>query len=131
MKQPVEQFNRASVKNLRAEMQKDLNQLAKKWGIDIHCGNASFNSTSINIKVQASIIQDGQVLTPEANAFNIYAPLNGLSGYKLGDKVIINGTTYTLSGWNRKAPKYPVQISNGGKNYKATVNHVLSGTKRS
>ena len=131
MKQTVEQFNRASVKNLRNAMQADLAQLAKKWGIDIKCGDASFDDTSITIKVQASIIQDGQVLTPEAKAFNTYAPLMGLSGYKLGDRVIINGTTYTLSGWNRKAPKYPVQISNGGKTYRATVNHVLSGTKRS
>ena len=131
MKQPVEQFNRDSVKNLRADMQADLAQLAKKWGINIQCGNASFDSTSITIKVQANIIQDGQVLTSEAKDFNTYAPISGLSGYKLGDKVIINGTTYTLSGWNRKAPKYPVQISNCGKTYRATVNHVLSGTKRS
>lgn len=129
MKQPVEQFNRTSVKNLRNAMQADLAQLAKKWGIDIQCGNASFDSTSITIKVQANIIQDGQVLTPEAKAFNTYAPISGLRGYSLGDKVIINGTTYTLSGWNRKAPKYPVQISQGGKTYRATVNHVLSGTK--
>ena len=78
--------------------------------------------------MQASIIANGQVLTPEARDFNRYAGIK-LPGYQLGDQIELNGKVFTLSGWNRKAPKYPVQIAKSGRTYKATVNHILGGRK--
>lgn len=125
----IEKFNRSEVKALREALNQELGQLAKKYGIEIKAGNASFDHTNVTFKVQASVIANGQVLTPEARDFNRLASLKGLGGYQLGDQIEIDGKVYTLTGWNRKAPKYPVQISIGGKSYRATVNHVLRGNK--
>jgi hypothetical protein len=125
----IKEFNRTTVRNLNDELSQDLAQLAKKWGIQLEVKNARFNSTSVSIKLEASVIQGGQALTPAATDWDRYAPLHGLGDYQVGDRLEIGGKLYTISGWNRKAPKYPVKISKGGKTYRATVNHVKSGTK--
>lgn len=124
----IEKFNRTEVKELRAALNQELAQLAQKYGIQLEAKNASFDHTNVTFKVQASIIANGQVLTPEARDFNRYAGLK-LKGYMLGDQVELMGKVYTISGWNRKAPKYPVQITRDGKTYRATVNHILGGRK--
>lgn len=124
----IEKFNRREVKELRAALEQELAQLAQKYGIQLEAKSASFDHTNVTFKVQASIIDNGRVLTPEAMDFNRYAGLK-LKGYGLGDQVELMGKVYTISGWNRKAPKYPVQITRGGKTYRATVNHILRGRK--
>jgi len=119
----VKQFDKANLKMLRVEMNKELQSVAKKYGITIDVGNASFSSNEVTFKVNANTVEsDGTVITKESQSWDRHKGFYNLSHLNVGDTITIQGSPYTLSGFNTRARKAPVNFKNSaGAGYKCSV----------
>jgi len=122
----INNFDRATARVLREEMNQAFKSIEAKYGITLSAGNISFSNNEANIKVKANTIGDnGQVETKEARNWGVYAEYNGLGGLKVGDTIDLQGKSFTIKGWNTRARKSPVQIEDAqGRGYKCSVSMV-------
>lgn len=116
----ISQFDRQSLKTLRAEMDSAFAAINKKFGIEISTGNISFTNNNATIKVTAATINDGLVITKEAEAFNQFKSLYGLGAYTLGQTVLLQGKYYTIAGWKPRC-KSPLVVEREGRSYRVNM----------
>lgn len=72
--------------------------------------------------------EGGIVLSPEAEAFKVLAPTEGLKSDHLGQTFSTHGETYKVTGLNSRATKMPIQadrVSDGAR-FKFPVSMVKS-----
>ena len=122
----VTNFDKPTVKAIRMAMDKALATVEKEYGITIKTGNARFSGDEVTFKVKANPMGDnGTVNTREANMWNLYADMNGLGHLSVGDTVNLQGKSFTIAGWNTRARKSPVNITDAqGRGYKCSVDMV-------
>lgn len=122
----ISNFDRATARVLREEMNQAFKSIEAKYGITLSAGNISFSNNEASIKVKANTIGDnGQVETKEARNWGVYAEYNGLGGIKVGDTIDLQGKSFTIKGWNTRARKSPIQIEDAqGRGYKCSVSMV-------
>jgi len=122
----VTNFDKPTVKAIRMAMDKALAKVEKEYGITIKTGNARFSGDEVTFKVKANTMGDnGTVNTREANMWNLYADMNGLGHLSVGDTVNLQGKSFTIAGWNTRARKSPVNITDAqGRGYKCSVDMV-------
>ena len=130
MKNQIKNFDRATVKALRSEIDMALSTLAKKYGIEISAGNASFTGSNVTFKVQAAVkASNGTVITKEVSDFNVYAS-RVLPGVKIGDVVNLQGNDYVIAGWKARAQKNPVIVTRNGKSYRVATSMIQQSLNR-
>ena len=119
----VTNFDKPTVKAIRMAMDNALAKVEKEYGITIKTGNARFSGDEVTFKVKANTMGDnGTVNTKEANMWNLYADMNGLGHLSVGDTVNLQGKSFTIAGWNTRARKSPVNITDqNGRGYKCSV----------
>ena len=119
----VTNFDKPTVKAIRMAMDKALATVEKEYGITIKTGNARFSGDEVTFKVKANTMgENGTVNTREANMWNLYADMNGLGHLSVGDTVNLQGKSFTIAGWNTRARKSPVNITDqNGRGYKCSV----------
>ena len=119
----VTNFDKPTVKAIRMAMDNALAKVEKEYGITIKTGNARFSGDEVTFKVKANTMgNDGTVNTKEANMWNLYADMNGLGHLSVGDTVNLQGKSFTIAGWNTRARKSPVNITDqNGRGYKCSV----------
>jgi hypothetical protein len=103
----MKEFNRTTLKEIRADMDAALALVAEQHGLEIQIGNMRFSSSEVTIKVVAKV--EGAVnelLVSQAERHNL--TLEERDGKKL-----VN--------FNRKAAKYPWEYTESGKTYKCNV----------
>ena len=125
----IKQFDRKNLKALRQDMNAALKAIEAQYGIQINVGNASFSDNEVTFKTKCNTIgEGGKAQTKEANQWKLYAELNGVGQFSVGDRVTIQGQVFTIEGWNTRAKKSPVMIKDvaTGKSYKCPKN-VLVG----
>ena len=122
----INNFDRATARVLREEMNQAFKSIEAKYGITLSAGNISFSNNEASIKVKANTISaTGQVETKEARNWGVYAEYNGLGSLKVGDTIDLQGKSFTIKGWNTRARKSPVQIEDAqGRGYKCSVSMV-------
>ena len=121
----ITDFNRANIKALRVEMDKAMQSISTKYGIEIETGNASFSGNEVTFKVKANTVgADGTAITKEAKQFELEKEIHGLGHLSVGDTIIIQGNPYILNGLNRRASKAPIQFSNSKGSYKCSIQMV-------
>ena len=122
----VTNFDKPTVKAIRMAMDKALAKVEKEYGITIKTGNARFSGDEVTFKVKANTMgNDGTVNTKEANMWDLHADMNGLGHLKVGDTVNLQGKSFTIAGWNTRARKSPVNITDqNGRGYKCSVDMV-------
>lgn len=122
----INNFDRATARVLREEMNQAFKSIEAKYGITLSAGNISFSNNEASIKVKANTISStGQVETKEARNWGVYAEYNGLGALKVGDTIDLQGKSFTIKGWNTRARKSPVQIEDAqGRGYKCSVSMV-------
>jgi len=116
----VTEFNRSEVKRLGDAIEKAVEEVGRKHGVHIKRGNARFDSSSCTYKTEASLIgADGEVRSPEAEAFKKYAHMYGLKVEDFGRSfTTFGGKVYTICGLNMRAPKRPIHATNrNGKTF--------------
>ena len=116
-------FDKPTVKAIRMAMDNALAKVEKEYGITIKTGNARFSGDEVTFKVKANTMgNDGTVNTREANMWDLHADMNGLGHLKVGDTVNLQGKSFTIAGWNTRARKSPVNITDqNGRGYKCSV----------
>ena len=125
----IKEFNKGNLQALRTELDALHAALEKKYGIELKVGNASYSGNEVTFKLKANTKSaNGTVVTKEAQNWPLYAAMNGLGHFALGDKVNLNGNIYEITGWNTRARKSPVMIKDikSGASYKcpaSTISH--------
>jgi hypothetical protein len=108
--------NRPLLVTLRADMDAALAAVAKKYGIAIRVGNASYTSAAATFKVELAVVGEGQegedpaVLRAAASwksAAMLYE-YQGLNPDWLGKSFESMGVTYTIIGLDAKKRSRPV-----------------------
>ena len=119
----VQQFTRVNIKGLRNEIDEALDQVAKKYGITISAGNCTFSGNEANFKLKLNTIgEGGTVITRESQMWDLYKSRTNCSHLNVGDKIKIQGNSYTLSGYNTRAKKAPIQITDSkGNGFKCSI----------
>jgi hypothetical protein len=122
----ISNFDRQTVKALRTAMDNALASVEAEYGIKISTGNATFSGDEVTFKVKANAIGvGGQVKTKEAANWDVYAGINGLGALSVGDTIDLQGKSFTIAGWNSRARKSPISITDAnGRGYKCSVEMV-------
>ena len=123
----VSNFDKPSIKAIRLAMDAALAKVSKEYGIKISTGNARFSADEVTFKVKANTIGTGGVVkTKEAQAWDLYANMNGLGHLSVGDSVQLQGKSFTIKGYNTRARKSPINIEDhNGRGYKCSVSMLL------
>jgi len=123
----ISNFDKPSIKAIRIAMDEALAKVSKEYGIKISTGNARFSNDEVTFKVKANTIGTGGVVkTKEAQAWDIYANMNGLGHLSVGDSVQLQGKSFTIKGYNTRARKSPINIEDhNGRGYKCSVSMLL------
>ena len=119
----IESFNKPQIVQLRSEIDKALDRVAKEYGITISAGNCSFSGNEANFKLKLNTIgEGGTVITRESKMWNLYKSRTNCSHLNVGDTIIIQGNPYTLSGYNTRAKKAPINFTDSrGNGYKCSI----------
>jgi hypothetical protein len=119
----ISKLDKPSIKAIRLAMDKALAEVEAQYGIKISTGNARFTADEVTFKVKANVIDKfGTVLSKEAQAWELYAPTQGLDHLSVGDTVQLQGKSFTIKGYNTRARKSPINIEdNNGRGYKCSV----------
>jgi len=119
----IESFNKPQIVQLRSEIDNALDQVAKKYGITISAGNCSFSGNEANFKLKLNTIGDGgTVITRESKMWDLYKSRTNCSHLSIGDTITIQGNSYTLSGYNTRARKAPINFTDSrGNGYKCSI----------
>ena len=105
-------------------MEQIIKKLAKKYGITISAGNCTFSGNEANFKLKLNTIgEGGTVITRESQMWDLYKSRTNCSHLNIGDTITIQGNSYTLSGYNTRAKKAPIQFKDSrGNGYKCSIN---------
>ena len=127
----ISNFDKVTVRALRTAMQDALAKVEAEYGIKIDAGNASFSGTEVTFKVKANTVSStGKAQTKEASKWDMLASVNGLGHLSVGDEVILQGQSFTITGWNTRARKSPIEIEDqNGRSYKCSINMLSSYRK--
>lgn len=126
----ITEFTRQNLKELLADMDAAMKEVAKKHGLSWEGGNWTFYAD--NVKVKGTFVtagQDGTVETIAMKDFKKYCVLHGLEKTDLGRTFKIQGKEFTICGWKPKSYKRPILASNGEKTYKFDVDTVKTFLK--
>lgn len=112
------QFDKATLKALRSEMQEVMNKYAVKTNLDINVGNMRFSDAEVTIKVEAKI---KGAKTRTDTMLEMMAKSQGITKF-------VNGKGDKLTGYNSRAKAYPFQYTCGttGKKYKCSTVQALT-----
>ena len=119
----ITNFDKPTIKAIRTAMDDALAQVEKAYGIKISTGNARFSGNEVTFKVKANTVTDsGSAITKEAQMFDLYKASEGLAHLSVGDTVTLQGKSFTITGYNTRARKSPINIEDAqGRGYKCSV----------
>ena len=123
VKTEITQFNKANLQVLRTEIDNALKAVENQFGIKLHAGNASFSGNEVTFKLKGNTIgEGGTVITKEATNWDRYKVFNCMNHLSVGDQITIQGKSYTLTGYNTRARKAPVEFKDSrGNGYKCSM----------
>lgn len=111
-------MTKTNIKNLRNEMNAELEVLAKKYGVTISVGNASYTNNNVTFKVEvANQNQSGLTLNKKATALLEQVKLRKLN-FTLGSVIVLQGREFKVVGFNTRAKKFPIEIQGLDDNLK-------------
>lgn len=119
-------IDRATVKDLREQIQQVIDSNLKVEGLSIHVGNATFTPNNVVFKVECSTTKDGVVMDKDADNFKRCAFLFGLKEEWFGQTFKYGEKTFKIVGLRAKrGTKYPVIAENeAGKRFKFPADFV-------
>ena len=92
----IKSFDRANLKVLSMDINETLQAVGKKYGISIKTNGGTFDHISFRLKVECSVMQDGNVISKEETCFKQYASMYGMKPEDLGKNIIVGGKAYKV-----------------------------------
>lgn len=124
-------IDKTLLQNLRPEIDRALADLAKKYGIQIRTGSATFTADNATFKLEVNrLAEDSEVVTKELSDLKLYLKILGLTEQHLTQVFKLpSGRQVTLAGYRRKARTQPFLIKDiaDGKIYLAREDMVYRG----
>jgi len=119
MTKQVTKFSKPVCKDLRDTFFAEVEELAKKYGMEADTKNMRFYDTSCDVKLVLTIAGAESV---EVKDFKLYANMFGMEPTDLGRKYRSNGKVFTISGYLRSRRKLNILIVD--QDGKAFINSV-------
>ena len=104
----IKQVDRTTVRLLGDKIEEALQAVAKEYGVAIKRGNGTFEPSNFTMKIECSVVVDGNVVTKEAEHFKRYATFYGMKPEDLGKTIRVGRDIYEITGMRLKAHKYPI-----------------------
>ena len=104
--QGIAEFNRATLRQLRIDLQKVLDNFDPS--VEFQIGNMSFTSTTVSMKIEAKI---AGAVTPKDSMLDMMIASNKLVKSKNGAELVE---------YNARRHKYPYTYTKAGKRWKAS-----------
>ena len=118
-------FTRATVREISSDIVTALAAVEEKHGVKIDRGNASFTGNNFSLKIKvAAISEDGDVLTKEAQDYDLYADAHDLP--KRNTVLNVHGRRLKMVGFKPRSTKFPVLVEDldAEKTYKYAVDTI-------
>lgn len=123
-------FTRDSLKRFRDDFDVAVEELKKKYGVEIELGNISFSSDYFRTKleVRKAVSSDGSKIDIELEKFKKDAPKVGVSASIYGKEFTYRGRTFKVTGVKPRSSKYPIiaEELGSGTSYKLPKESVSS-----
>jgi hypothetical protein len=103
----IQSFDKVSAGLLSDEIERALQPIASKYGIQIKRGRGVFAPTDFTLKVECAVVKGGIAATKEATSFENYAHMIGLKKEDLGKPITFRGKGYAIMGF-RPRSKYSI-----------------------
>ncbi|RCW63235.1 hypothetical protein DET61_1192 [Marinobacter nauticus] len=120
----------ALAKVIRPALDKKLKELSEELGVQLTTGSGQYGYTTGFLKIEiATITEDGQVLTPERDAFLKYHGVYDLPKEALDAIIKMGSEEFRIAGINTKARKNNVVLEktdNSGRKAVAPASAVLA-----
>ena len=125
----LKQFDSATLKMLRNDLDSALKVVADKYGIGVKAGNATYSPENATFKVELAVKNEGgMAVTKEATEYKRMANFMGLKAEWLNQEFLFRGEKYLVVGLKPKSYKFPVLAKRyDGKVFKIPVNAVRKG----
>ncbi len=130
----MKRFTRSEARAIRSEINEALRAVADKYDAEIDLGNIKFG-TSLELKISLSKMTENMfgayAQTKEAVAFEQNKYKHKIPLEALNQTFKHRGDDITITGYNTRASRYPVNYKRGNKAYKASPTYVLNMIKES
>ena len=124
----MKKFTKTNLDTLRKDLNKALEAVQKKHGIDIHVGNISYKENEAKVKVICETKSAGEAKVKQENSEYDFHRKYYSELPEMNSKIKLNGKIFTITGWSSRAKKYPVIITNSkGKQFKISVEMFSNG----
>jgi hypothetical protein len=126
----LERIDRSTVKTLREVLQLACDELSERIGAKVTVGNAKFTDRNATFSVEiATINEDGEANSRQAEDFKRFARTYGLVPEHLGKRVMLRGTEFEIIGAAIRSPRFPILVKRvyDGKVYKYPVVAIRQG----
>lgn len=119
-------LSKSDFNSFRSAITTELEELGKKYGVDIKAGHISYTDKNCVVKLEVACLDaSGTALTQESEDFKALATMYGLQPSDLGKKIFTRGEEFTIEGLMRKSHKYPILLRNSrGQGLKMTADSV-------
>jgi hypothetical protein len=127
-KSEVSSFDRATLRNIRADMERAMKSVADQYGITLDIGAMRFSDNEFSTRVTA---KTGDGTDAARNLWVQYQFRHGMEASDFGREFESNGDTFRIAGFKPKGKKYPitaVRVRDGAK-YKFPIAAVKRGIK--
>ena len=112
----IKTLDRQNIRLINSEINNAVQEVAKKYGVEIKTGSSSYTSNSATTKVVISTVgDDGVVMTREVEDFNNNKELFGITK-NIGDTFSHRGVEFKIAGLMPRSRKFPVlgkRVSDG------------------
>lgn len=124
MSTKIENFNRATLREISAEANAALQAVAAKFGLTFEAKSGSYSTMEFNFKAQFKL-NTPQAAVKQINELASTARMLGLPEDIVGQSFFSNGVEYKITGLDLNRRKYPVSgVNKAGSKYKFTASVV-------
>lgn len=117
----IDSFNSTNCRLVEEKIVETLKNIENELGVVIQGKGGTFSNNNYTMKLEiATIGNDGEVQTKDAENFKMYAKLYGMEKEDLGKEIYIEGKKVKIIGLMPRSKKYPIlgEQTDNGKQFK-------------
>ena len=127
-------FNKSNLKTIRADVAAALAAVESKHGVQFSLGNIRFSNDDFRCKLEcvSATNSSGNAVDIDRQKFESNCWMIGVPKTSFGKTFKSGRKTFTISGLNTRAKKYPIQaVDTRGKRYKFPVDMLPANLRSS